>query len=1121
MSKVLKVVAIVAVAVAVVVFAPAIGAALASVAGSLGITVAGSAIASYLVGMAITTALTAALTLFRKAPSMSNSMADRLSTSVNPTAPRKIVFGLTAAGNDVRFFETYGKKKDRYAQAVALASHRINGIRGFYVENDLAWNGVSIVSHTDGIESVRAVTEGRPGNGFNLGSGSFWRSTASFTGCAYIAITWKLSNDAWPSGIPSSSRTIVEGCPVYDPRLDGTRGGSGSHRIDDQNTWGWRNGGVEIGRNPALALLTYLVGWKINGKLVWGMGIPAANIDFDSFRTYANLCEEQVAVQGGGSVQRYQCDGIFSTADAHDTVINAITAAMGSTKMVDVGGAYTLIGGYDDTAGPKVGLTLDDIVGAAGSSTPYVWLPAPASRERFNIVRGRFADPSNLYQLSDWGDPIEQPALADDIPRTLNLDLGCVSRPETCQRIAKQFLLREYLTPGKFSATFGPNAFAAQVGSIVTLTIPQLGWNAKLFRVEEQAETHDMFSQMTLREESAAIYSWDREEKPLPPNIRPTGYDPNDTLTPEAFTVTSQSYAGANNYNVSEVHVSWKPEDSGRVTGIQIYSRPVGVDAWTEQAALHDARTGAFIFTSNAPGIDIEVRARFRMANAIYGPWISTGVTTVPVEIIDNSARDDAKSAGDKADSAKDLADKADNKADTVTKNLVGEKLAAVLQKQIDDISALHITYGVGALSASTALAKKNQVAIRTLETRVEKDRSVVSEELLQLTSRLGKSESGLSEFRQTVANANYASVTSVDKMIAKYGEGVTAYQIAEKASYAADKSAFSKSLEEMGAKVVEEGKIREGKISELRNVILDENGNIRVEKISELGAKITEAVDGKMTEFEGAIKEVEKAYKDGDAVVAESVKTLSSSITGPNGEIEKVKAVIEQVQKTSADLNNATAEDVKKLSTRLNDVGGATIEQAFKTVADKVDGVSSEYTLKVQTDQNGQKYIAGMGIAIENGVSAIAFAADAFSITTPGGTPKKLFYADTNGVYMPNVRVDTLKAGAIDFEFLNRQSMNNAASGYQALPGGLWLMWGQYRSYIAEEKSITVQFPVAFPNICLSFTATPYISYASNARDLYIQVVGDATVSGATIYTQGYKGSAALDGFNWFAVGK
>lgn len=635
MSKVLKVVAVVALAVAVVVFAPAIGAALSSVIGSLGIaTVSAAAVSSWLIGMAITTALTATASLFRKAPSMSNSMADRLSGTVNPTAPRKIVFGLTAAGNDVRFFETYGKKKDRYAQVVALASHKVNAIKGFYVENDLRWAPGGFV-RAGGFEKISGVVEGRPGNGFSLGTGSYWRNTASFTGCAYLALTWKLSNDDWPNGLPSSTRTIVEGCPLYDPRQDSTSGGQGNHRPTDQNTWAWRtSGGVEIGRNPALALLTYLIGYRINGTLVWGMGIPLANINLDSFRTYANVCEERVATQFLGTVQRYTCDGIFSTADGHETVINGITAAMGSTKLVDVGGAYTLIGGYDDTAGPKVSLSADDLVGAAGSASPYIWSPAPASRERFNIIRGRFADPDNLYQLSDWGDPIEQPALADMVPRTMTLDLGCVSRPETCQRIAKQFLLREYKTPGKFSATFGPNAFAAQVGSLVTLTIPKEGWNAKLFRVEEQAETHDMFYQMTLREESAEIYAWDREEKPLPPNIRPEGYNPNDTLTPENLSLTSESYEGANHYNVSEVHVSWTPEDSGRVSGIHIQSRPVGVDGWSEQAALHDANSGNFIFTSNAPGIQVEVRARFRMSNAIYGPWVNATVATAPVTVI-------------------------------------------------------------------------------------------------------------------------------------------------------------------------------------------------------------------------------------------------------------------------------------------------------------------------------------------------------------------------------------------------------------------------------------------------------------------------------------------------------
>lgn len=476
MSKVVKTVLVVAVAVAVVVFAPQIAAVLASVAGSIGVTLTAAALTSAIVGMGISLALTAAATLFRKVPSMSQSMVDRLNTSVVPTAPRKIVFGTTAGGQDVRFFEgdvdLPSTKKDGYAQVIALASHRISAFRQFYVENDLIWSNGSFVGKRNGFapnNPLRIVTEGRPGNGFVVGSGRYWNASASFTGCAYYVPFWKLDTDVWESGIPQRLSAIVDGCPLYDPRRDSTRGGVGSHRFNDQSTWAFKDGGVTIGRNPALALLTYLIGWKINGKLVWGMGIPANRINLDNFRAYANVCEEGVATQLGGTVQRYTVDAIYSTSDSHDTVINSITAAMGSCKLTDRGGTYCLVGGYDDTAGPKVDFTADDLVAPANGSSPYVWNPAPASRERYNIIRGRFANPEELYQLTDWGDPIEQPALADGVPRTLTLDLGAVSRAETCQRIAKQFLLREYLTPGMFSATFGPKAFAVEVGSVITL----------------------------------------------------------------------------------------------------------------------------------------------------------------------------------------------------------------------------------------------------------------------------------------------------------------------------------------------------------------------------------------------------------------------------------------------------------------------------------------------------------------------------------------------------------------------------------------------------------------------------------------------------------------------------
>lgn len=541
MSKLVKTVALVAVAVAVVaVAAPFAGA----IAYGLGASAAiATSIASAVVGIGFSIGLSAITTHFRKSPSQSQSIVDRLQRTVVPSAARKIVFGRTAAGADERFFETFGAKKDQHAQVIALASHKCS-VKEFYVENDLTWSNGSLAAHTDGISSFRAVDEGSPSNAQAMGSGAYWTASSSFSGCSYLAITYRLDSKAWPQGLPSKITTKVEGCPVYDPRLDSTRGGAGSHRVDDQSTWAFHHGSVEIGRNPALCLLTYLIGWRVNGKLMWGMGVPISRINLDNFRVYANVCEERVQTADGSTTQRYTADGIVSTADSHESIISALTAAMGSCKLTDVGGQYSFVGGYDDSLGPKQSFSADDLRGGVGSPAPFIWTPAGPSRETYNIVRGQFADPAQLYQLVDWGQ-VETDPLADGVERTLSLNLGFVSRAETCQRIAKQFLMREAVTPGFFQAVFGPRAFGCQVGSLVTLSLPAMGWNNKLFRVEKQDEDPDLNFPMTLREESPLVYAWDKDEaKPLPVSIRPPGYDASMTVTPTNVTLTSTAYIG-------------------------------------------------------------------------------------------------------------------------------------------------------------------------------------------------------------------------------------------------------------------------------------------------------------------------------------------------------------------------------------------------------------------------------------------------------------------------------------------------------------------------------------------------------------------------------------------------
>ena len=740
MSKVIKTIALVAIAVAVVVFAPQIAGFLGTFATSLGATISAAtltAITSAVVGIGLSLGLQAVSGLFIKTPNLTQSLVDRLNSSVVPTAPRKIVFGTTAAGNDVRFQEKHGK--DGYARVIALASHKLNAVLSWTVEDELSWNGTSRVGKfAGGITTFRPVLEGSSSNTFSLGTGSYWNTNSRFTGCAYYAVDYKLDSKIWPDGISDKTTTTVEGCPLYDPRRDSTNGGSGSHRIADQTTWEFRDGGVEIGRNPALALLTYLIGYRISGKVAWGMGVPPSRINFDNFRTYANICEESVATLAGSTVQRYTCDGIFSTADTHETCITQICVSMGTAKLTDVGGQYQLVGGYDDTMGPRQALSERDIVSPPGGPTPYVWTPASSLRDTYNIARGRYADPSMGYQLADWG-AVETDALPDGVPRTLTLDLACVSRPETCQRIAKQMLLREAITPGMFTAVFGPLAFALQVGSLCTLSLAPQGWNNKLFRVMEQAETHDLLFQMTLREEDPEVYAWDREEKQLPATIRPPGYDPTETIMPAALACTSASYAGTNNYNVSEVSVTWTPETSGNVAGIQIQSKPGTETEWTEQAALADPSLGEFRFSSNRPGIAIDVEARYRMANGVYSPWASTSITTAPVITV---------------------ADWSDVTDGSGTRPANNATVGAPTGTYVAGVLAQDVVAGIGSAATSITGILVDTSAIHGLISSESATRASADS---ALTTAVGTNTSDISTLTTTVANnaATAASATS------------------------------------------------------------------------------------------------------------------------------------------------------------------------------------------------------------------------------------------------------------------------------------------------------------------------------------------------------------------------
>jgi len=470
-----------------------------------------------------------ALGIGPKNPKGLASTSDRLNANINPRAYRGSAVGETAFHTDVAYQEFTGSDQEYYNQIVACASHGVQSIDEIWFDDELAWSaGGGVVSKFSGYLSVTTRTEGTTANAFTMTGSSSWTSASSrFVGCAYVWLRYKLTgNDKktespFAGGISSRITIKGKGAKLYDPRLDTTVGGSGSHRADDQSTWAWVSD--TVGRNPALQLLWFLLGYRITNpttsaeKLAVGAGLPPARIDLDSFITAANLCDESVALVVGGTEPRYRGDGVWNEGDDPKTVQDALLAAMNGV-LRDAGGKLRLDILHNDLASPVVMLTHADVVGE------FQWIQTPAIDQTFNVVRGQYVDASDesLFQLVDYPDVrLDSP---DGIERDEQFSCPMVQSASQAQRLAKTFLQRAQY-PGTFSAEFLATAWRCEVGNCIEFTFPALGFNEKLFRVVEHSIQFNGLCRMVLREENAAIYAWEEDESPAVVPAAPITYD--------------------------------------------------------------------------------------------------------------------------------------------------------------------------------------------------------------------------------------------------------------------------------------------------------------------------------------------------------------------------------------------------------------------------------------------------------------------------------------------------------------------------------------------------------------------------------------------------------------------
>ncbi len=521
-----------------------------------GMTITSGAILAMGVTMALSTVAMAAF-----APKAPKTQISRLNVSLDPSTPRKAVFGTTAMPLDLRYHESSGTNQEYVDYIICNAAHKVKSIDEIWFEEKLAWSASGGVTATySGYLTVTTRTEGTDANYISINGGGKWGSTRRLTGCAYLHLRIKRTGNTKTAesplvgGLPSRVTVIGDGAALYDPRKDSTvPGGSGSHRATDQTTWGSYTDADDTD-NPALQLLWWLLGWKINNKLSVGAGVPYTRIDMESFITAANICDESVTLATGGTQKRYRTSGTASDADDRMDIINNFLMSMNAT-LRDSGGKLTLTVMKNDLADYTLQLNEADMLGE------FDWQQTRGLTENYNIARGRFIDPSqnSLYQLVDY--PEVGFTSPDGVERVMSVDLYYVEDGRRAQRIAKQILQRNQYR-GMLSAVFNAKALGCQVGDVVLLSLEALGWSNRPLRVVSQEIRFDGQVPLALVEENAAIYAWDRDDvAPVTPTA-PTVYNPLNSPFILGIDVagTTADWSGIVDDNGD------KPEDNADVT---------------------------------------------------------------------------------------------------------------------------------------------------------------------------------------------------------------------------------------------------------------------------------------------------------------------------------------------------------------------------------------------------------------------------------------------------------------------------------------------------------------------------------------------------------------------------
>ena len=561
--------------------------------------------ASLLVAGALNAVL-AATVLKPKTGSLSGSGIT--TTSRNPTAYRRIIYGRKRVGGTVVFMETRGgSNNEELDLVIALTGHEIESVEEIYFGDELAWtSGGGIIDRFKGtsFNFVEIETHtGAPGQSaspFLLPNNDTWDASKKLSGIAYVVVSMFYRQNVFVSGIPNVT-FVVKGKKVFDPRDSSTAYSS----------------------NAALCIRDYLT------NDYYGFGASSDEIDDDSFITGANLSDESVSLGfGGGTENRYECHGVLNTNIQYGSAIESLLTSMGA-KITYTGGKFRLIN--PEYNAPT--LTLDE----THARGPIQVQTRRSRRDTFNGVRGVFSSATDNYVEMDYPAIISNTFEQEDgEPIYRDLPLPFTTSASMAQRLAKVALLQGR---SQISAVIPLNLAAMELvpGDTVAVTNERFGWSSKAFEVQSwsfvTATDGALGIDLALSETSAAIFDWQTSEEQEHIAGIPTTLPDGFSINAPGLVVSEEDRAFSE--DVITVMIIDATSSDGFFESIEVEYKLSGESIYRSAGRSASTR---FEVLKVEPGSTYDIRARVKSVTGVLSSYTTTaylvnGGSVVPPDV--------------------------------------------------------------------------------------------------------------------------------------------------------------------------------------------------------------------------------------------------------------------------------------------------------------------------------------------------------------------------------------------------------------------------------------------------------------------------------------------------------